>query len=81
MLIVDRATCIVFFADDLPSKGSDHTTSLYSFGCLGHRVPSVLLDNGSALNIYPLAIAIALGFRPSAFAPSIQTVKAYDSTR
>ncbi|RVW43742.1 hypothetical protein CK203_074132 [Vitis vinifera] len=45
------------------------------------RVPSVLLDNGSALNVCPLATAIALGYAPSDFGPSTQTVRAYDSTR
>ncbi|RVW22918.1 Retrovirus-related Pol polyprotein from transposon 297 [Vitis vinifera] len=33
----------------------------------GHIVPSVLLDNGSALNVCPLATAIALGYAPSDF--------------
>ncbi|KAL6311821.1 hypothetical protein AAG906_025776 [Vitis piasezkii] len=45
------------------------------------RVPSVLLDNGSALNVCPLATAIALGYAPSDFGPSTQTVRTYDSTR
>ncbi|KAL6318153.1 hypothetical protein AAG906_035658 [Vitis piasezkii] len=38
-------------------------------------------DNGSALNVCPLATAIALGFAPSDFGPSTQTVRAYDSTK
>ena len=59
-----------------------HTCSLYIFvGCSGRIVPSVLLDNGSALNVCALAIAIALGYAPSDFGSSIQTVRAYDSTR
>ncbi|RVW66507.1 hypothetical protein CK203_065363 [Vitis vinifera] len=45
------------------------------------QVPSVLLDNGSALNVCPLATAIALGFAPSDFGLSTQTVRAYDSTK
>ena len=61
MMTANRATCIVFSNDDLPLEGSDHTRPLYiTVGCLGHRVPSILLDNGSALNICPLATAIAL---------------------
>uniref|UniRef100_F6I5D1 Uncharacterized protein n=1 Tax=Vitis vinifera TaxID=29760 RepID=F6I5D1_VITVI len=77
-----RATCIVFSDDDLPPEGSDHTRPLYiSVGCSGRRVPSVLLDNGSALNVCPFATAIALGYAPSDFGPSTQTVRAYDSTR
>ena len=82
MMTAGRATCIVFSDDDLPPEGSGHTRPLYiSVGCSGRRVPSVLLDNGSALNVCPLATAIALGYAPSNFGPSTQTVRAYDSTR
>ena len=81
MVTVGRTTCIVFSDDDLPLEGFDHTRPLYiSVGCLGCRVPSIFLDNGSALNVYPLAIAIALGYAPSDFGPSTQTVRVYDST-
>ncbi|RVW92143.1 hypothetical protein CK203_027058 [Vitis vinifera] len=82
MMTAGRATCIVFSDDDLPPEGSGHTRPLYiSVGCSGRRVPSVLLDNGSALNVCPLATAIALGYAPSDFGPSTKTVRAYDSTR
>ena len=82
MLIVGRASYIVFSKDYLPPEGSDHSRPLYiSVACLGRRVPSVLLDNGSTLNFCPLATAIALGYRPTYFEPSTQTVRAYDSTR
>ena len=70
-LIADRATCIVFFDDDLPPKGLGRICPLYiSVACSGHRVPTVLLDNGSALNVCPLATTIALGFSPSSFGSS-----------
>ncbi|RVW61408.1 Retrovirus-related Pol polyprotein from transposon 17.6 [Vitis vinifera] len=63
MMTAGRATCIVFSDDDLPPDGLDHVRPLYiTVGCSGRRVPSVLLDNGSALNVCPLATAIALGF-------------------
>ncbi|WJZ90872.1 hypothetical protein VitviT2T_009988 [Vitis vinifera] len=82
MVTAGRATCIVFSDDDLPPEGSDHTCPLYiSVGCLGRRVPYVILDNGSALNVCPLATAIVLSYAPSDFSPSTQTVRAYDSTR
>ena len=82
MMVVDRVTCIVFSDDDLPPKGSEHTRHLYiKVGCSGHRFPSVVLDNGSALNVYPLATSIALGYAPLNFGPSTQTVRAYDSTK
>ncbi|RVW77843.1 Retrovirus-related Pol polyprotein from transposon 17.6 [Vitis vinifera] len=68
--------------DDLPPDGLDHVRPLYiTVGCSGRRVPSVLLDNGSALNVCPLATAIALGFASSDFGPSTQTARAYDSTK
>ena len=67
-LTADRATCIVFSDDDLPPEGSDHVRPLFiNVACSGRRVPSVLLDNGSALNVCPLVTAIALGFSPSDF--------------
>ena len=82
MLTVGRASCIVFSEDNLPQEGSDHTRPLHiSVGCLGHHVPSVLLDNGSALNVYPLANAIALGYGPTDFEPFTQPVRAYDNSR
>ncbi|RVW66471.1 hypothetical protein CK203_065758 [Vitis vinifera] len=46
--------------DDLPPDGLDHVHPLYiTVGCSGRRVR---LYNGSALNVCPLATAIALGF-------------------
>ena len=82
MMTADRATCIVFSDDDLPPKGSDHTRLLYIIvGRSSHRVPFVLLDNGSALNVCLLAAAITLGYSPSDFGPSTQTVRAYESTK
>ena len=70
ILTTDKATCIVFSNDDLPSEGSNLVRPLYiSVACLGHQVSSVLLDNDSALNVCPLATTIALGFSPSDFGP------------
>ena len=82
MVTPSRITCIVFSDDDLPLEGSGHTRPQYiSVGCSGCRVSSVLLDNGSALNICHLTTAITLGYAPSDFGPSTQTVRAYDNTR
>ena len=75
MMTASRATCIVFSDDDLPPEGLDHICPLYiTVGCSGHKVPSILLDNGSALNVCPLTIATALGH-------STQIVKVYDNTK
>ena len=72
----------MFSDDDLPPEGSYHVRPLFiDVACSCRRVSSVLLDNGSALNVSPLVTAIALGFSPSDFRPSIHTVKAYDGTQ
>ena len=63
ILTAERATCIVFSNDDFPPEGSDHVLPLYiDVAYLSGRVPSVLLNNSSALNVCPLVTAIALGF-------------------
>ena len=81
-LTSDKATCITFFDNDLPPEGLIHVRPLFiDVACSGCMVPSILLDNGSALNVCPLVIAIALGFSPSDFGPSTQTVKAYEGTQ
>ena len=41
-------------------------------------MPSVLLDNGSALNVCPLVTTIAFGFSSNNFRPSSQTVITYN---
>ena len=82
MLTANRATCIVFSNDDLPPERSNYVRPLFiDVVCLGRRVPSVLLDNGSALNVCPLVTSIVLGFSPADFGPSTQIVRAYDGTQ
>ncbi|RVW69557.1 hypothetical protein CK203_059369 [Vitis vinifera] len=62
-------------------NGAIHSSQPCSLSCSFHRVSSVILNNGSALNVCPLATAIALGYAPSNFGPSTQTIRPYDSTR
>ena len=81
-MITDKATCIVFSANDLPLESFDRTRSIYiSVVCSGHKVTSLLLDNGYALNVCPLATIVALDFTPSDFGPFTQTVWTYDNTQ
>ena len=69
----------MFSDNDLPPEGSDHVRHLFiDVACSTRRVSLVLLDNGSALNVCPLVIAIVLSFSPSDYRPSTQAVKAYD---
>ena len=82
MMTVSRATYIMFSDDDFPPEGLDHIRPLYiTVGYSAHRVSSIMLDNGSTLNVCPLATTIALGFTPSEFGPSTQIVRTYDSTK
>ncbi|XP_077217507.1 uncharacterized protein LOC143851897 [Tasmannia lanceolata] len=71
-----------FTDDDLPPEGRDHTKSLkITVVCNKKRVPEVLVDNGSALNVCQLSTATTLGFGPVDFIPSEQGILAYDGTR
>ena len=68
-MTVDRATCIVFSDDDLPPERSDHVRHLFiDVTCSGHKVPFVLLENDTALNVFPLVTTIALDFHHSILA-------------
>ena len=81
-LTADKATCIAFSDDDLPPKGSNHVRPLFiDVAFSGRRVSSILLDNGSALNVCLLVTAITLGFSSTNFRPSSQTVITYDGTQ
>ena len=72
----------MFSDNNLPPEISDHVRPLFiDVTCSGRRMSFVLLDNGSALHVCPLVTAIALGFSPSNFGPSIQTARAYDETQ
>ena len=82
MVMAGRAACIVFSDDGLQPESANHTCPFYiSVGCLGYRVSFVILDNDSALNVCPLATAIALGYASSDFGPFTQIVRAYDNTQ
>ncbi|XP_077223005.1 uncharacterized protein LOC143856622 [Tasmannia lanceolata] len=80
--MVSAAKSIIFTDQDLPPQGRDHVHALHvTIACRGMRIPSVLVDNGSALNVCPLQTATMLGFRPESFTPSQQGILAYDNTR
>ncbi|XP_077222107.1 uncharacterized protein LOC143855947 [Tasmannia lanceolata] len=70
-----------FTDEELPPEGRDHTKSLkITVICNTKKVPEVLVDNGSALNICPLSTTTTLGFGPEDFIPSEQGILAYDGT-
>ncbi|XP_077246067.1 uncharacterized protein LOC143885917 [Tasmannia lanceolata] len=83
LVAVTRVSRDLSFTDeDLPPEGRDHVRPLrITIICNKKRVPEVLIDNGSALNVCPLNTATTLGFEPTDFIPSEQGILAYDGTR
>ncbi|RVW18655.1 hypothetical protein CK203_102655 [Vitis vinifera] len=63
MMTVGKATCIVFYDEDLPLEGLNHHVLC---------IPFVLLDNGSALNVCPLATVIASVMCPQTLVPLLR---------
>ncbi|KAI8542639.1 hypothetical protein RHMOL_Rhmol08G0153400 [Rhododendron molle] len=73
---------VVFTNKDLSVERVDHNCPVHiTVKCRGLSVPTVLIDNGSAINVCPMRVAYRLGFTEKDFAPSNLTVKAYDGTR
>ncbi|XP_077247873.1 uncharacterized protein LOC143887643 [Tasmannia lanceolata] len=80
--VARTAKTLSFTDNDLPPERKDHTKPLRIFVvCNKKKVPEVLINNGSALNVYPLSTATTLGFGPESFIPSDQGILAYDGTR
>ena len=79
---IKKEPSISYSDKDLSSKGRDHNDPLHiTVDTNGKRVPMVLIDDGSALNMCPLRTASCLGLSIEDFAPSCQYVRAYDNTR
>ncbi|XP_074278447.1 uncharacterized protein LOC141602037 [Silene latifolia] len=77
-----RLTNAVTFSDeDLPSFRPQHCLAMYiTVECRHKRLPMTLVDDGSAVNVLPLRTAFILGLEKSDFAPTTQTVRAFDGT-
>ena len=72
---------LAFSNEDLPPKRATHTRPLQiTIECMGAKVLVVLIDNGSALNVCPLRIALIIGLDMETIIPSPLTVRAYDNT-
>ncbi|XP_077215965.1 uncharacterized protein LOC143850623 [Tasmannia lanceolata] len=81
-LVAMVSKTLSFTDEDLTSEGHNHTRPLkITVVCNGKKVPDVLVDNGSALNVCLLATATVLGFGPNDFIPSEQGILTYDGTR
>ncbi|KAL0015466.1 hypothetical protein SO802_002535, partial [Lithocarpus litseifolius] len=72
---------LAFSKEELPPKGATHTRPLQiTMECMGAKVPMVLIDNGSVLNICPFRTAFTIGLDVETIIPSPLTVRAYDNT-
>ena len=79
MGVENTGAVITFIDKDLPPDGVRHNRDLYiTVECLNAKVPRVLVDNGSTLNVCPLKIAITLGIKEGQLSPSSLTIRAYD---
>ena len=59
MGVTTDESAIIFTTKDSPPKGGDHNRALYvTIGCIGSKVPKVLVDNGSSINVCPMRTAI-----------------------
>ncbi|KAL0004876.1 hypothetical protein SO802_012437 [Lithocarpus litseifolius] len=77
------ATNQVSFSDDeLPLEGRDHTLAMHIVvKCEDMIVARVLIDNGSALNVYSMAALELLKVDMSIIKPSIMIIRAFNGTR
>ena len=82
MVSLVLATNQVSFSDDeLPSKGRDHALAMHIVvKCEDMIVIMVLIDNGSALNVCPMATLVRLKVDMSLIWPSTMINRAFDGT-
>ena len=74
-------SAIIFTTKDLPSEGGDHNKALYvTVECIGSKIPKVLVDNGSSINVCSMRTAIKMGLTREQLEPSSLTVQAYDES-
>ena len=78
MGLTTNESAIIFTTKDLPPEGGDHNRALYmTIDCIGSKVPKVLVDNGSSINVCPMHIAIKIGLTKGKLSPFSLTVRAY----
>ena len=80
MVSLVLATSQVSFLDDeLPLEGRDHTLAMHIvIKCEDMFVARVLIDNGSILNVYPMATLERLKVDMSLIKPSTMIIRAFD---
>ena len=68
---ISRELTISYSDKDLTKKGTHHNDTLHIIvDAKGKRIPMVLIDDGSALNVCPLKTASCLGLSIEDFVPT-----------
>ena len=79
---ISRELTISYSNKDLTKKGKHHNDPLHiTVDAKGKRIPMVLIDDGSSLNMFPLKTASCLGLSIEDFVPTNRHVRAYDNSR
>ena len=79
---INRELTISFSNKDLTKKGKHHNDPLHiTVDFMGKRIPMVLIDDGSALNVCPLKTASCLGLCIEDFVSTDQHMRAYDNNK
>ena len=83
MVSLVLATNQVSFSDDeLPLEGRDHILAMHIVvKCEDMIVTRVLIENGLALNVYPMATPECLKVDMSLIRPNTMIIRAFDGTR
>jgi hypothetical protein len=78
----DLHNVISFSDDELPPEGTGHNKALHiAVKCREMIVARVLIDNGSALNVCPLAAISKLGVDRASIRPCSTTIRAFDGSK
>ena len=79
---ISRELTISYSNKDLMKKGKHHNDPLHiTVDAKGKRIPMVLIDDGSTLNVCPLKTVSCLGLSIEDFVPTDQHMKAYHNSR
>ena len=72
----------MYSANDLPFEGKEHNKALYIKVQFSDKViPCVMVDNGSALNLYPLRLLPFFGITEDMLQKSNTVIRAYDDSK
>ncbi|KAL4290245.1 hypothetical protein GQ457_14G018310 [Hibiscus cannabinus] len=78
---INAPNCIYFNDDEIPSGGMRTTKAMHiTTQCKGYTLLGVLIDNGSTLNVLPLATLERLPIDSSHMKACNNTVRAFDGT-